>query len=288
MMPSYAQAVTSQVAPFLYEGSLVYVDGNSTFAMKTDAESDRRSPLLWAGQPNILAIARRLDGAFLLSLAVQRNSNAALNLGNTSTSAMIRVPGIYNVTGEALQLTARLQGSVYVYRNDSGSADPVVYQVDGWHEATHPAYWSATQRGAIVIEAELFSGHLSRAGAAVLRTERVEGSTRLDFRGARTCVDLQYAAVAGFTVRYPLLEHGLGSWVGRTVRVRVLMRHALQSMASDVTVNGQTVVPEDSGALPASWGWHVAAVSIGDDNELELELSELSGAACIDQIEIQL
>ena len=91
MMPSYAQATTSQVAPFLYEGSLVYVDGNTTFAMKTDAKSDRRSPLLWAGQPNILAIARRWEGAFLLSLAAQRNSNAALNLGNKSASAMIRV-----------------------------------------------------------------------------------------------------------------------------------------------------------------------------------------------------
>eukprot|EP01043_Picozoa_sp_COSAG02_P051126 COSAG02_NODE_5344_length_4414_cov_5.903824_1_plen_998_part_00 len=286
MMPSYAQAVTSHVAPFLYEGSLVYVDGNTTFAMKTDAKSDHRSPLLWAGQPNILAIARHWDDAFLLSLATQRNSNAALNLGNKSASAMIHVPGIYNVTGEALQLTARIQGSVYVYRNDtSGSSEPVVYQVDGWHEATHPAYWTAAS-GPIVIEAELFSGHLSQDGAALLRTHRVEGSSRLDFRGARTCVDLQYAAeVSRFRVHYPLLEHGLGDLVARTVRVRVLLRHAeSQSIANDVRVNGQKVLPEGSEtSSPASWAWHAATVNTGFDTALVL-----SGSACIDQIAIQL
>ena len=105
--------------------------------------------------------------------------------------------------------------------------------------------------------------------------------------GARTCVDLHYAAeTARRTVRYPLLEHGLDGWADRTVRVNVLLRPAeWQPVASDVTVNGQRVLPHESSmnstTPSAGWGWHVAVVSTGVNNALEL-----SGSACIDQMEI--
>lgn len=88
MMPSYAQAVfTGAAAEFLYDGSLVMADENTTFAMvadnsdidAADATSDstnyRHSPLLWAGQPNILAIARSFESAFLITLAVHTPVN---------------------------------------------------------------------------------------------------------------------------------------------------------------------------------------------------------------------
>ena len=46
MAPSYAQAAFSQVAPFTYEGALVFADANTTFAMKTNAKTYTFSPLL--------------------------------------------------------------------------------------------------------------------------------------------------------------------------------------------------------------------------------------------------
>ena len=39
MMPSYAQATFTQVAPLVYEGALVFADANTTYAVKTNAKN---------------------------------------------------------------------------------------------------------------------------------------------------------------------------------------------------------------------------------------------------------
>ena len=57
-----------------------------------------------------------------------------------------------------VKLSARSQGSVYVVRHDVSNATnqlPVVYQLDEWHLASHPARWPVN---ATVIEAEMFEG----------------------------------------------------------------------------------------------------------------------------------
>jgi hypothetical protein len=46
MMPPYAQAVISQVAPLLYEGALVFADANTTYAVKTNAKNYTCVPYL--------------------------------------------------------------------------------------------------------------------------------------------------------------------------------------------------------------------------------------------------
>ena len=338
-MPSYAQAVfTGAAAEFLYDGSLVMADENTTFAMVTDnsdidaadATSDstnyRHSPLLWAGQPNILAIARSFESAFLITLAVhtpvnqslylashfavircrvpysseqvQRNSNAALNLvTDTAIKTAIRIPGITT----ALHLDARLQGSVYVYRNDTGGA-PLLYQLDTWHEASHPSYWASE---GFVIEAELFSGHLSRLSASVLLTERMPGSTEGDFRGFRTSVDLSAAARTGVAIAYPLAEHGIGrGGGGGGWRVRLLMRidagqsgtetetkTATDKQADPWCVNGVPVVLESAGGSATGgdeqhegWVWRVAENVLIDSSVVLTGGAD--GGGWVDQLEI--
>ena len=280
MMPAYAQATFTQVAPFIYEGGLVYANDNTTFAMKTNAKSHALSPLLWAGQPNILAIARRWGDAFLITLATQRNSNSALNLGRKDATASIRVPGINTTT--VLALTARLQGSVYVYRSDTGAADPVVYLVDGWHGASHPAYWPATTTSAL--EAELFSGHLAHSGASVMHTARAEGAAEGDYRGSRTHVDLQAAARLNLPVVYSIVEHGLRrNTTTATVRVRVLMRPAESEASAFASANGERLILDDSAAVKTNrgWMWHAAEVTTSD-------AVELSGSASVDKLELSL
>lgn len=151
-MPSYTQAITTQLAEFLYAGELVYATRNTSFAMSRV----KRSPLLWAGAPHVYCIARRLNSnVFMITLALQRLSNNALNLASPTLRVSVIVPGI----ASPVSLNARLQGSVYVWRNDSGTS-PVLYPVDEWHDSTHPVYWEqASQR----FQAELFVGHLAPA-----------------------------------------------------------------------------------------------------------------------------
>lgn len=239
--------------------------------LRLDAWSRYYSPLLWAGQPNIIAIARRAGPVFLLTVATQKNSNAALNLVNKNATAMVRVPGLtMNGVETILTVTARLQGSVYVFRDDT-EGEPVVYQLDSWHEATHPIYWAALEQG-VSLEAELFSGHLSHRGASVMRTLRAPGAANSgDFRGCRTYVDLGMAAELGFVVEYPLREHGLtAAALGDELwRVRVLMRNSTGSTLP--RVNGVALTLDVSAEMNAvhhamgdmmsatEWVWYEAA-----------------------------
>ena len=73
------------------------------------------SPLLWAGAPNILALARELDGAYLIAVTIQRQSNNARNLGSIGDRGLgrlsrVHIPGL----PMPVEVMARPQGSVYV------------------------------------------------------------------------------------------------------------------------------------------------------------------------------
>ena len=298
MMPAYAQATFTQVAPFVYDGALVLADENTTLAMKTDGKGYTYSPLLWAGQPNIMAIARRFDDVFLLTLAAQRNSNAALNLLNKNASATIRVPGL-TVGGvdAVLSVTARLQGSVYLFRDDT-EGSPVMYQVDSWHKASHPMYWphdTASAGEATTVEAELFSGHLSHRGASVMRTLQARGSNEGDYRGFRTYVDLGAAARLGVALEYPLAEHGIAVGGGGGCRVRLLMRTG--GRVDPCLANGVPLVPEveeggggssgKDGDEHEGWAWHVAeGVVVGSSVVLTTAGGEGGGGGWVDQLEV--
>lgn len=180
MVPVYAQALMTQWADWLYEGHLVAGDDNTTFVM-----GGTSSPLLWVGAPNVLCLVRQLgnEPVFLVTLGVQRNSNAKLNLIAPSTTVYVPLPGV----SEPVKLTARLQGSVYVWRNDTGTSTPTVYQLDGWHEASHPLWW----RQDTLLEAELLDGHAGLPHARAIRTELGEDATgALDFVGSRAHVSL--------------------------------------------------------------------------------------------------
>eukprot|EP00039_Didymoeca_costata_P012082 m.172848 g.172848 ORF g.172848 m.172848 type:complete len:980 (+) comp15377_c0_seq4:492-3431(+) len=139
VMPSYAQAITSLYADAFFNGKPLENDDVSAY--------DEGGYLLWAGAPNRVAIARKHNSKDLYVIATciarqsNENGNALLN-----ATATVRLPNnIANVT-----ITTRQQGSVYVLDMSTKDA-PALTQLDGWHEATHPWYWSS----GIHIEAEL-------------------------------------------------------------------------------------------------------------------------------------
>ena len=72
--------LVDEAADLFYEGRLVINTPNTTFAMDDDGSFG--SPLLWAGAPNVLALARRLGDTYLLVTATQRLSNNGNNLRN--------------------------------------------------------------------------------------------------------------------------------------------------------------------------------------------------------------
>lgn len=261
MVPSFAQAVVvTTAAPFFYHGSLVMADSNASYS------GEDQTPWLWAGQPNIVAVARAYDGAFLIALAIEKSDNAKLNLNRATASAAVSLPGV----AAPVTLTARLQGSVYVYRNDSSTNHtPSITQLDTWHLATHPSYWPSD---VVEVEAELFEGFLGRP--TVVRTERRIGAAHdLDFAGFVTHVDLGTAAAHGVPIAYNLTHHGADRATALSVRARGGM----------VVVNGGDCGRIDAGDAAAGWQW----VRVPACSQLSRgEALRLSGTAHVDRLRL--
>jgi hypothetical protein len=262
MMPSYAQAVLlTQAADFFYKGEMVMADANTTYGVSGAGTS----PWLWAGQPNVIAVARRVGDAFLVTLAVQRGSNAALNLERTTVPALVGVPGI----PKPFKVSARLQGSVYVYRNDTSNGVPVLYQLDTWHQASHPSYWPST---VVEVEAEMFEGHLSRHGAEAIRTDLTSATTDPhDFTLCTSYVDLGAAHTHGIDVVYNLTH--LEAATSGEVRVRA-RRGVIGSLARDIPPT----------RMLEEWSWVTLTTGLNVDADSSTDVLSLHGTAQIDRI----
>ena len=138
---------------------------------------------LWAGTGNRIAMARkhRSKAVYAVTATVQRYSNVK-NSSALSANATIRIP---NTTID-LVVEARRQGSTYVL-DDTMPGKPRCVQLDGFHEAMHPWFWSQHS----VIEGELFSG-FSQGGQldAAIATELSEGKDQYSFVGSTSHVSL--------------------------------------------------------------------------------------------------
>lgn len=162
-MPAYAQAIASQVWEFLDKGIL----------MEDSLSKEKRMPFAFAASSyNHLVLVRKLDKKYLIFGTVQPSSNYKGNAAIEETTAI-------TLEGEKITFNIRRQGSMYVL--DLSGAQPIFYQLDGWHQYEHPYYWSKT----IEVEAE---NTAIREGLRLI-TEARNGA-EYDFSGFSTYVEL--------------------------------------------------------------------------------------------------
>lgn len=114
---------------------------------------------------------------------------------NIKGSAEIEANAQINLDGQTLKFKIRRQGSTYVYDKTNVNA-PVFYQLDGWHEATHPYYWSKD----FSFEGELFE--IANTNLTI-KTSVPAGTTPGDFTDFTSYVGFNSGATAtyNFTVR---------------------------------------------------------------------------------------
>ncbi|MBI3511981.1 MAG: hypothetical protein HY064_15085 [Bacteroidetes bacterium] len=98
---------------------------------------------------------------------------------------------IADIGGEKIKVNARKQGSVYIY-DKSDSSNVIFYQLDSWHEASHPYYWSKD----FEIEAELFDDTLSHS----IRTDRPATVKKDDFTQFTTYIQLNDVTWASYNL----------------------------------------------------------------------------------------
>lgn len=132
--PVYAQAITSRYEDILRQGN-VLKDENGVPAIR-----------YWAGDPRILVTVRKHDTKPVYVIAGNINpiSNLKDNVEDSQTA-------VIKLDGTLLKFEVRRQGSVYIY-DKTVTGNPVFYQLDAWHEAGHPSWWSKN----FLFDAEVF------------------------------------------------------------------------------------------------------------------------------------
>src|SRR5690606_28531969 len=88
-----------------------------------------------------LVLVRKLGDRYLIYGSVQPNSNYKGNAAIESVTTII-------LEGRRVSFNIRRQGSMYIF--DLSGKQPVFYQLDKWHEYSHPYFWS----GNFSLEAE--------------------------------------------------------------------------------------------------------------------------------------
>jgi hypothetical protein len=142
VIPSYAQGAMSR-AEDLLRGTLVTNTAGNLPAVYTNPTANDGF-LLATGDKTVPAFARQSGSKYLITAAVMRNHNMQESAQEQTKNVNV------TVGGDNLRIQARQQGSMYVY-DKSNTAAPIFYQLDGWHERTHPSYWT----GDFSIEAEM-------------------------------------------------------------------------------------------------------------------------------------
>lgn len=248
-MPSYAQAITTQYADIFFDGDVTAAEMYTGYG--------RTAFLQWGGAVNRPAVVRKhkTKPLWIIAAAIMRNSNDKDNALPQATS-LFNLPTA-NVSG--LRLTIRAQGSVYLY--DETLAVPRLTQLDTWHEATHPSYWSKD----VSLEAELAQGH--RTMVALFHTETPRGALPGDYRQFRTFARLQVPGDAvTHTVTLPRATHE-----GAAVGICLLGRPSMGGTAGclRISIRSPDRSPQQHGLLPSADailpnpGWQWVRVDVG-------------------------
>ncbi|MEO0584356.1 MAG: hypothetical protein AAF135_19240 [Bacteroidota bacterium] len=123
-MPSYAQAIASQYEDILKNGSLL---------RDKEGQPIVRIPM---NDPRILVAVRKhpTQPIYIIAGTLQPISNVKGNVADQKVETI-------TFDGQQISCAFRRQGSVYYY-DVRDKAHPVFFQIDHWHEAGHPMYWS--------------------------------------------------------------------------------------------------------------------------------------------------
>lgn len=170
-MPAYAQGLTSRFEDILRNGYVMEGNVPANFADPTGTPGYQFA----AGDIRKLVVVRKhnTQAKYVITGTIQNYSNMAGNVepeGNASIS----------LDGQTVKFKIRKQGSTYIYDKTNASS-PVFYQLDAWHEATHPYYWSKT----FDLEAELYDN--TPAGVTI-KTDVPSGTAAGDFTNYTTYV----------------------------------------------------------------------------------------------------
>ena len=181
-IPGYAQAISTRYEDLMFNGNLMNGD------VPADAASNPNQPgySFYAGDVTKLVVGRKHNtlNKYALTGTIQPNSNM---VGNAPLDGVATI----KLNSQTLKFNIRRQGSTYIYDN-SNTASPIFYQLDLWHESTHPYYWSKNFN----LEGELYDNTTS--ANAEIRTYVPAGTLAGDYSNFTSCVGFKTPGIVEY------------------------------------------------------------------------------------------
>jgi len=235
--PSYSQAITSRYEDILRGGSLMAGD------MIDNSNPVTPSPFYQfsTGASNKVVIIRKSDSGnkYAITGAIENNSNV---IG----SAPLIDDAQITLNGQTMKFKIRRQGSTYIYDNTNTSA-PVFYQLDAWHETSHPYYWSKD----FSLEAELYD---NTNAAYNLKTTVPAGTPAGDFRTFTTYITFPDAQTSFTPIEYVFTPRDASQ---ATLYLWVKMRSRVNGAATGVTASVDNANAKTIGCVAdTDWKWY--------------------------------
>ena len=143
-MPTYAQGITTRYESIFKNGSVLSAFGG-VFTP---------SQIFVGGNRPIFVRKSNTQNTWAITGSIQRKNNCLGLIPDEDENSIDFGAG-------TIKFKIRRQGSTYIY--DKSVTPPVFYQLDGWHENTHPSYWDKNFN----FEAELHDN----TGSSFLKTE---------------------------------------------------------------------------------------------------------------------
>jgi hypothetical protein len=241
VVPPYAQAVTSRYEDLLRGGSLMPGD------MIDNSNPVTPSPFYQfsTGATNKVVIARKKDTAnkYAIIGAIENNSNV---IGSTPLIDDAQI----TLSGQVMKFKIRRQGSTYIYDNTVPAA-PVFYQLDAWHESSHPWYWSKD----FVLEAELYDNTNATYN---LKTTVPAGTAAGDYRSFTTFITFPDAQTSFTPIEYAFTPRVSATTYYLWVKMRSRVTGVTTGLTASVdNVNAKTI----SCAADTLWKWYKVDVT---------------------------
>ena len=130
VMPAYAQAVTSRYENIFRHGEIINLP----------------EFVIPSGDNRIIVLAKKIKGKKIYAI-----TGTIQNSSNKKNATPLKAIAEIKLDGVKMKFEVRRQGSTYIFNNED-PLHPVFYQLDGWHEASHPSRWNCD----FIFEAELF------------------------------------------------------------------------------------------------------------------------------------
>lgn len=181
VIPPYAQGISSRYEDLLRNGSLM----NGDYPNNPISNTAQPGYSFYSGDIRKLIVARKHNtlARYAITGTIQPNSNQQGNSEIESTATI-------KLDGQNLTFKVRRQGSTYIYDKTNPLA-PVFYQLDGWHESSHPYFWSKEFN----IEGELYDNTNSNLQIV---TRVPQGTVAGDYTNYTSSVQFKSAASADY------------------------------------------------------------------------------------------